>query len=145
MMNVGLPAVNFVDCKSDYRPFVLLSKGVPSHEEWKTLRIVKPQHESNLIERREPTYRSGRPTPYSDNREKEEMSKPIKVTKKVITSVTIDKPFGFIDNDLTEKALAVIAQTKDEENSYETDMNVDLSLKNVEEINNNTKTDDKKL
>ena len=145
MMNVGLPAVNFVDCKSDYRPFVLLSKGVLLHEEWKTLRIVKPQHESNLIERREPTYRSGRPTPYSDNREKEEMSKPITVTKKVITSVTTDKPFGFIDNDLTEKALAVIAQTKDEENSYETDMTVDLSLKNVEEINNNNKTDDKKL
>lgn len=145
MMNVGLPAVNFVDCKSDYRPFVLLSKGVPSHEEWKTLRIVKPQHEPNLIERRDPSYRSRRPTPYSDNREKEEMSKPIKVTKKVITSVTIDKPFGFIDNDLTEKALAVIAQTKDEENSYESDMTVDLSLKNIEEINNNNKTDEKKL
>ena len=145
MMNVGLPAVNFVDCKSDYRPFVLLSKGVPSHEEWKTLRIVKPQHEPNLIERRDPTYRSRRPTPYSDNREKEEMSKPIKVTKKVITSVTIGKSFGFIDNDLTEKALAVIAQTKDEENSYETDMTVDLSLKNIEEINNNNKTDEKKL
>ena len=144
MMNVGLPAVNFVDCKSDYRPFVLLSKGVPSHEEWKTLRIVKPQHESNLIERRDPTYRSRRPTPYSDNREKEEMSKPIKVTKKVITSVTIDKPFGFIDNDLTEKALAVIAQTKDEENSYETDMTVDLSIKDVKEETNN-KMDDKKL
>ena len=144
MMNVGLPAANFVDCKSDYRPFVLLSKGVPLHEEWKTLRIVKPQHESNLIERRDPTYRSRRPTPYSDNREKEEMSKPIKVTKKVITSVTIDKPFGFIDNDLAEKALAVIAQTKDEENSYETDMTVDLSIKDVEEESNN-KMDDKKL
>ena len=145
MMNVGLPAVNFVDCKSDYRPFVLLSKGVPPHEEWKTLRIVKPQHEPNLIERRDPTYRSRRPTPYSDNREKDEMSKPIKLSKKVITSVTIDKPFGFIDNDLAEKALAVIAQTKDEENSYESDMTVDLSLKNIEEINNNNKTDEKKL
>ena len=71
------------------------------------------------------------------------MSKPIKVTKKVITSVTIDKPFGFIDNNLTEKALAVIAQTKDKENSYDTDMTVDLSIKDVEETNN--KTDDKKL
>ena len=145
MMNDGLPTANFVDSKSSYRPFVLLSKGVPPHEEWKTLRIIKPHCEPNLFERRDPTYRSRRPTPYSDNREKEEMSKPIKVTKKVITSVTIDKPFGFIDNDLTEKALAVIAQTKDEENSYETDMTVDLSLKNVEEINNNNKTDDKKL
>ena len=144
-MNVGLPSANFVDCKSTYRPFVLFSKGVAPQDEWKTLRIVKPQCNTCLIEKRDPSYRSGRPSPYSDNREKEEMSKPIKVTKKVITSVTIDKPFGFIDNDLAEKALAVIAQTKDEENSYESDMTVDLSLKNIEEINNNNKTDDKKL
>ena len=143
MMNVGLPAVNFVDCKSDYRPFVLLSKGVPSHEEWKTLRIVKPQCDTCLIEKQDPSYRSRRPSPYSDNREKEELSKPIKVTKKVITSITIDKPIGFIDNDITEKALAIIGQTSNESTSYETDMSVDLSLKNVEETNN--KTDDKKL
>ena len=142
-MNVGLPSANFVDCKSTYRPFVLFSKGVAPQDEWKTLRIVKPQCNTCLIEKRDPSYRSGRPSPYSDNREKEEMSKPIKVTKKVITSVTIDKPFGFIDNDLAEKALAVIAQTKDEENSYESDMTVDLSLKNIEE--NDNKTIEKKL
>ena len=144
-MNVGLPPANFVDCKSTYRPFVLFSKGVALQNEWKTLRIVKPQCDTCLLEKRDPSYRSRRPSPYSDNREKEELSKPIKVTKKVITSITIDKPIGFIDNDITEKALAVIAQTKDEENSYETDMTVDLSLKNIEEINNNNKTDEKKL
>ena len=143
-MNVGLPSANFVDCKSTYRPFVLFSKGVAPQDEWKTLRIVKPQCNTCLIEKRDPSYRSGRPSPYSDNREKEEMSKPIKVTKKVITSVTIDKPFGFIDNDLTEKALAIIGQTNNEETSYETDMTVDLSLQNIEEETNN-KTDDKKL
>ena len=73
------------------------------------------------------------------------MNKPIKVTKKVITSITIDKPFGLINNNLTEKILAIIGQTKDEETSYETDMTVDLSLKNVEETNNNNKMDEKKL
>lgn len=141
-MNVGLPSANFVDCKSTFRPFVLFSKGVAPQDEWKTLRIVKPQCNTCLIEKRDPSYRSGRPSPYSDNREKEELSKPIKVTKKVITSITIDKPIGFIDNDITEKALAIIGQTNNEDTSYETDMTVDLSLKNVEETNN--KTDEKK-
>ena len=140
-MNVGLPSANFVDCKSTYRPFVLFSKGVAPQDEWKTLRIVKPQCNTCLIEKRDPSYRSGRPSPYTDNREKEELSKPIKVTKKVITSITIDKPIGFIDNDLTEKALAIIGQTNNEETSYEADMSVNLS---VDEENNN-KTDDKKL
>ena len=143
-MNVGLPSANFVDCKSTYRPFVLFSKGVAPQDEWKTLRIVKPQCNTCLIEKRDPSYRSGRPSPYSDNREKEEeLSKPIKVTKKVITSVTIDKPIGFIDNDIIEKALAIIGQTNNENTSYEADMSVNLSLKNVEETSN--KTDDKKL
>ena len=138
-MNVGLPSANFVDCKSTYRPFVLFSKGVAPQDEWKTLRIVKPQCNTCLIEKRDPSYRSGRPSPYSDNREKEELSKPIKVTKKVITSITIDKPIGFIDNDITEKALAIIGQTNNEDTSYEADMSVDLSLKNVEETNNKKK------
>ena len=141
-MNVGLPSANFVDCKSTYRPFVLFSKGVAPQDEWKTLRIVKPQCNTCLIEKRDPSYRSGRPSPYSDNREKEEMSKPIKVTKKVITSVTINKPFGFIDNDLAEKALAIIGQTNNDESSYETDMTVDLT---IDKSNENNKTDDKKL
>ena len=143
-MNVGLPSANFVDCKSTYRPFVLFSKGVAPQDEWKTLRIVKPQCNTCLIEKRDPSYRSGRPSPYTDNREKEELSKPIKVTKKVITSITIDKPIGFIDNDITEKALAIIGQTSNESTSYETDMSVDLSLKNAEEKDNN-KTEEKKL
>ena len=142
-MNVGLPSANFVDCKSTYRPFVLFSKGVAPQDEWKTLRIVKPQCDTCLLEKRDPSYRSGRPSPYSDNREKEELSKPIKVTKKVITSITIDKPIGFIDNDITEKALAIIGQTSNESTSYETDMSVDLSLKNIEE--NDNKTIEKKL
>ena len=142
-MNVGLPSANFVDCKSTYRPFVLFSKGVAPQDEWKTLRIVKPQCDTCLLEKRDPSYRSRRPSPYSDNREKEELSKPIKVTKKVITSVTIDKPIGFIDNDITEKALAIIGQTSNESTSYETDMSVDLSLKNIEE--NDNKTIEKKL
>ena len=64
------------------------------------------------------------------------MSKPIKVTKKVITSITIDKPIGFIDNDITEKALAIIGQTN------ETDMTVDLS---IDEVKENNKTEEKKL
>ena len=140
MMNVGLPAVNFVDCKSDYRPFVLLGKGVSLHEEWKTLRIVKLHSDTSVIKKFEPTYRSRRPTPYSDNREKEEMSKPIKVTKKVITSITIDKPIGFIDNDITEKALAIIGQTNNEDTSYEADMSVNLS---VDEVKENNKTEEK--
>ena len=135
-MNVGLPSANFVDCKSTYRPFVLFSKGVAPQDEWKTLRIVKPQCNTCLIEKRDPSYRSGRPSPYSDNREKEELSKPIKVTKKVITSITIDKPIGFIDNDITEKALAIIGQTN------ETDMTVDLS---IDEVKENNKTEEKKL
>lgn len=142
-MNVGLPSTNFVDCKSTYRPFVLFSKGVAPQDEWKTLRIVKPQCDTCLLEKRDPSYRSRRPSPYSDNREKEELSKPIKVTKKVITSITIDKPIGFIDNDITEKALAIIGQTSNESTSYETDMSVDLSLKNIEE--NDNKTIEKKL
>ena len=135
-MNVGLPSANFVDCKSTYRPFVLFSKGVAPQDEWKTLRIVKPQCNTCLIEKRDPSYRSRRPSPYSDNREKEELSKPIKVTKKVISLITIDKPIGFIDNDITEKALAIIGQTSNESTSYETDMSVDLSLKNIEEKDN---------
>ena len=143
MMNVGLPSANFVDCKSTYRPFVLFSKGVAPQDEWKTLRIVKPQCNTCLIEKRDPSYRSGRPSPYSDNREKEEMSKPIKVTKKVITSITIDKPIGFIDNDITEKALAIIGQTNNESTSSVTDMTVDLSIDEVKE--NDNKTEEKKL
>ena len=142
-MNVGLPSANFVDCKSTYRPFVLFSKGVAPQDEWKTLRIVKPQCNTCLIEKRDPSYRSGRPSPYSDNREKEEMSKPIKVTKKVITSITIDKPIGFIDNDITEKALAIIGQTNNESTSSVTDMTVDLSIDEVKE--NDNKTEEKKL
>ena len=134
MMNVGLPSANFVDCKSTYRPFVLFSKGVAPQDEWKTLRIVKPQCNTCLIEKQDPSYRSGRPSPYTDNREKEELNKPIKVTKKVITSITIDKPIGFIDNDITEKALAIIGQTSNESTSYETDMSVNLS---VDEENDN--------
>ena len=141
-MNVGLPSANFVDCKSTYRPFVLFSKGMALQDEWKTLRIVKPQCNTCLIEKRDPSYRSGRPSPYSDNREKEEMSKPIKVTKKVITSITIDKPIGFIDNDITEKALAIIGQTNNEDTSV-TDMTVDLSIDEVKE--NDNKTEEKKL
>ena len=140
MMNVGLPAANFVDCKSTFRPFVLFSKGVALHEEWKTLRIVKPQCNTCLLEKRDPSYRSGRPSPYTDNREKEELSKPIKVTKKVITSITIDKPIGFIDNDITEKALAIIGQTNNENTSYEADMSVNLS---VDEVKENNKTEEK--
>ena len=137
MMNVGLPSANFVDCKSTYRPFVLFSKGVAPQDEWKTLRIVKPQCNTCLLEKRDPSYRSRRPSPYSDNREKEEeLSKPIKVTKKVITSITIDKPIGFIDNDITEKALAIIGQTN------ETDMTVDLS---IDEVKENNKTEEKKF
>ena len=142
-MNVGLPSANFVDCKSTYRPFVLFSKGVALQDEWKTLRIVKPQCNTCLIEKRDPSYRSGRPSPYSDNREKEELSKPIKVTKKVITSITIDKPIGFIDNDITEKALAIIGQTSNESTSSVTDMTVDLSIDEVKE--NDNKTEEKKL
>ena len=142
-MNVGLPSANFVDCKSTYRPFVLFSKGVAPQDEWKTLRIVKPQCNTCLIEKRDPSYRSGRPSPYSDNREKEELSKPIKVTKKVITSITIDKPIGFIDNDITEKALAIIGQTSNESTSSVTDMTVDLSIDEVKE--NDNKTEEKKL
>ena len=71
------------------------------------------------------------------------MSKPIKVTKKVITSITIDKPIGFIDNDITEKALAIIAQTNNEDTSSVTDMTVDLSIDEVKE--NDNKTEEKKL
>ena len=70
------------------------------------------------------------------------MSKPIKVTKKVITSITIDKPIGFIDNDITEKALAIIGQTNNEDTSV-TDMTVDLSIDEVNE--NDNKTEEKKL
>ena len=70
------------------------------------------------------------------------MSKPIKVTKKVITSITIDKPIGFIDNDITEKALAIIGQTNNEDTSV-TDMTVDLSIDEVKE--NDNKTEEKKL
>ena len=142
-MNVGLPSANFVDCKSTYRPFVLFSKGVAPQDEWKTLRIVKPQCDTCLLEKRDPSYRSGRPSPYTDNREKEELSKPIKVTKKVITSITIDKPIGFIDNDITEKALAIIGQTNNESTSSVTDMTVDLSIDEVKE--NDNKTEEKKL
>ena len=143
MMNVGLPSANFVDCKSTYRPFVLFSKGVAPQDEWKTLRIVKPQCNTCLLEKQDPSYRSRRPSPYSDNREKEEeLSKPIKVTKKVITSITIDKPIGFIDNDITEKALAIIGQTNNEDTSV-TDMTVDLSIDEVKE--NDNKTEEKKL
>ena len=143
-MNVGLPAANFVDCKSTYRPFVLFSKGVAPQDEWKTLRIVKPQCDTRLVEKRDPSYRSRRPSPYSDNREKEEeLIRPIKVTKKVITSITIDKPIGFIDNDITEKALAIIAQTNNESTSSVTDMTVDLSIDDVKE--NDNKTEEKKL
>ena len=141
-MNVGLPSANFVDCKSTYRPFVLFSKGMAPQDEWKTLRIVKPQCDTCLIEKQDPSYRSRRPSPYSDNREKEELSKPIKVTKKVITSITIDKPIGFIDNDITEKALAIIGQTNNEDTSYEADMSVNLS---VDEVKQNNKTEEKKL
>ena len=141
MMNVGLPSANFVDCKSTYRPFVLFSKGVALQDEWKILQIVKPQCDTCLIKKWDPSYRSRRPSPYSDNREKEEeLIRPIKVTKKVITSITIDKPIGFIDNDITEKALAIIAQTNNEDTSYEADMSVNLS---VDEENN--KTEEKKL
>ena len=143
-MNVGLPSANFVDCKSTYRPFVLFSKGMAPQNEWKTLRIVKPQCDTCLLEKRDPSYRSRRPSPYSDNREKEEeLNRPIKVTKKVITSITIDKPIGFIDNDITEKALAIIGQTSNESTSYETDMTVDLSIDEVKE--NDNKTEEKKL
>ena len=142
MLNVGLPSANFVDCKSTYRPFVLFSKGVAPQDEWKTLRIVKPQCNTCLLEKRDPSYRSGRSSPYTDNREKEELSKPIKVTKKVITSITIDKPIGFIDNDITEKALAIIGQTNNEDTSYEADMSVNLS---VDEVKENNKTEEKKL
>ena len=142
-MNVGLPSANFVDCKSTYRPFVLFSKGMAPQDEWKTLRIVKPQCNTCLLEKRDPSYRSGRPSPYTDNREKEELSKPIKVTKKVITSITIDKPIGFIDNDITEKALAIIGQTNNESTSSVTDMTVDLSIDEVKE--NDNKTEEKKL
>ena len=143
MINVGLPSANFVDCKSTYRPFVLFSKGVALQDEWKTLWIVKPQCDTCLLEKRDPSYRSRRPSPYSDNREKEEeLSKPIKVTKKVITSITIDKPIGFIDNDITEKALAIIGQTNNEDTSYEADMSVNLS---VDEVKENNKTEEKKL
>ena len=142
-MNVGLPSANFVDCKSTFRPFVLFSKGMAPQDEWKTLRIVKPQCNTCLIEKRDPSYRSGRPSPYTDNREKEELSKPIKVTKKVITSITIDKPIGFIDNDITEKALAIIGQTNNESTSSVTDMTVDLSIDEVKE--NDNKTEEKKL
>ncbi len=142
-MNVGLPSANFVDCKSTFRPFVLFSKGMAPQDEWKTLRIVKPQCNTCLLEKRDPSYRSGRPSPYTDNREKEELSKPIKVTKKVITSITIDKPIGFIDNDITEKALAIIGQTNNESTSSVTDMTVDLSIDEVKE--NDNKTEEKKL
>ena len=142
-MNVGLPSANFVDCKSTYRPFVLFSKGVALQNEWKTLWIDKSQCDTCLVKKRDPSYRSGRPSPYSDNREKEEeLSKPIKVTKKVITSITIDKPIGFIDNDITEKALAIIGQTNNENTSYEADMSVNLS---VDEVKENNKTEEKKL
>ena len=139
-MNVGLPSANFVDCKSTYRPFVLFSKGMALQDEWKTLRIVKPQCDTCLLEKRDPSYRSRRPSPYSDNREKEELNKPIKVTKKVITSITIDKPIGFIDNDITEKALAIIGQTNNKNTSYEADMSVNLS---VDEVKENNKTEEK--
>ena len=132
-MNVGLPSANFVDCKSTFRPFVLFSKGMAPQDEWKTLRIVKPQCNTCLLEKRDPSYRCGRSSPYTDNREKEELSKPIKVTKKVITSITIDKPVGFIDNDITEKALAIIGQTNNEDTSYEADMSVNLSVAEVKE------------
>lgn len=142
MMNVGLPSANFVDCKSTYRPFVLFSKGMAPQDEWKTLRIVKPQCDTRLVEKRDPSYRSRRSSPYSDDREKEELNKPIKVTKKVITSITIDKPIGFIDNDITEKALAIIAQTNNEETSYESDMSVDLT---INKSNENNKNEEKKL
>lgn len=142
-MNVGLPSANFVDCKSTYRPFVLFSKGMAPQDEWKTLRIVKPQCNTCLLEKRDPSYRSGRSSPYTDNREKEELSKPIKVTKKVITSITIDKPIGFIDNDITEKVLAIIGQTNNEDTSYEADMSVNLSVDEVKE--NDNKTEEKKL
>ena len=142
-MNVGLPSANFVDCKSTFRPFVLFSKGMAPQDEWKTLRIVKPQCNTCLLEKRHPSYRSGRSSPYTDNREKEELSKPIKVTKKVITSITIDKPIGFIDNDITEKALAIIGQTNNESTSSVTDMTVDLSIDEVKE--NDNKTEEKKL
>ena len=141
-MNVGLPSANFVDCKSTYRPFVLFSKGMAPQDEWKTLRIVKPQCDTRLVEKRDPSYRSRRSSPYSDDREKEELNKPIKVTKKVITSITIDKPIGFIDNDITEKALAIIAQTNNEETSYESDMSVDLT---INKSNENNKNEEKKL
>ena len=104
-MNVGLPSVNIVDPQTCYRPFVLFGQGNTA-EEQKTLRIHK--HPRNVCpeESITPSY-VRRASPY-ERPFKEELMKPIRVTKTRTTTVEIDKPFAFLEDRFINQILAMV-------------------------------------
>lgn len=104
-MNVGLPSVNFVDSQACYRPFVLFGQR-DSSEEQKTLRIHKHPRNVCTEEPITPSY-VRRASPY-ERPIKEELMKPIRVTKTRTTTVEIDKPFAFLEDRLINQILAMV-------------------------------------
>lgn len=136
-MNVGLPPVSFVDTKTCYRPFVLFSKGDSPQEMQKTLRIRKFPRNIHTEEPITTTY-TRRPTPY-ERPIKDELNKPIKITKSTVTTIEIEKPIGFLENSLVEQALSIVnGEELKKEEFEETPVagTIDINIKSSENEKN---------
>lgn len=98
---------------------------VPEQE---TIRVMG--FSSNLPKKElEPTVRlhSGRYSPY-ERPTKNELNKPIRITKKVTTTVEIDNPTGFISQELLERSLGIT----NGENIYQAPVDPDEHLETFE-------------
>lgn len=99
----GIP----LNSQANYRRTLLYAPRNTTLPEQKTVRIMG--FSSHLPEKElEPTIRthSRRPTPY-ERPTKNEMNKPIRITKSVTTSVEIDNPSGYISQELLERGLGI--------------------------------------
>lgn len=88
------------------RTLLYAPRNTPLSEQ-KTVRIMG--FSTNLPEKElEPTIRAHtrRPTPY-ERPTKNEMNKPIRITKSVTTTVEIDNPSGYISQDLLVRGLGI--------------------------------------
>ena len=98
----------------NYGRAILFAPGNPQVLEQKTIRIVdQQQQQQHYLPKRpqemlEPTVRihSRRPTPY-ERPVKNELNKPLRITKRVTTTVEIDNPKGYISQDLLERTLGI--------------------------------------
>ena len=98
----------------NYGRAILFAPGNPQVPEQKTIRIVgQQQQQQHYLPKRpqemlEPTVRihTRRPTPY-ERPVKNELNKPLRITKRVTTTVEIDNPKGYISQDLLERALGI--------------------------------------